>query len=166
MNILFLSLYEIKDSGSGYIYADLIREFAGHGHSVYAVSPTEERAKTFIDNNGVHIIRVKNGQIQKTGKIKKLINLLMLEKNTIKTVEKYVKNVKFDLIINMCSNLCYAKTSEYFKKRDNAVNYLLLKDIFPQNAVDIEMMKTSGFMGIVYKHFRNKEKKCTKAPIL
>lgn len=159
MNILFLSVYEIKDSDSGYIYADLIREFAKHKHNIFAVTPTKNSTECLIDGNGVKVIKVKNGQIQKTGKIKKVINLLSLENKTIKAVEKYAKNVKFDMIINMCSNLCFAKTSSYFKKRDQAVNYLLLKDIFPQNAVDIGMMKTTGIMGSVYRQFRRKEKK-------
>lgn len=159
MNILFLSVYEIKDSDSGYIYADLIREFAKHKHNIFAVTPTKNSTECLIDGNGVKVIKVKNGQIQKTGKIKKVINLLSLDNKTIKAVEKYAKNVKFDMIINMCSNLCFAKTSSYFKKRDQAVNYLLLKDIFPQNAVDIGMMKTTGIMGSVYRQFRRKEKK-------
>ena len=159
MNILFLSVYEIKDSDSGYIYADLIREFAKHKHNIFAVTPTKNSTECLIDGNGVKVIKVKNGQIQKTGKIKKVINLLSLENKTIKAVEKYAKNVKFDMIINMCSKLCFAKTSSYFKKRDQAVNYLLLKDIFPQNAVDIGMMKTTGIMGSVYRQFRRKEKK-------
>lgn len=159
MNILFLSVYEIKDSNSGYIYADLIREFSRHEHNIFAVTPTKSSTEYFIDSNGVKIIKVKNGQIQKTGKIKKVINLLTLEKKTIKAVNKYAKNIKFDLVVNMCSNLCFAKTSAYFKRRDSAVNYLLLKDIFPQNAVDIGMMKTTGVMGFVYRHFKKKEKK-------
>ena len=51
------------------------------------------------------------------------------------------------------------KAIEYVKKRDNAKTYLLLKDIFPQNAVDLGMLKTSGLKGLIYKHFRNKEKR-------
>lgn len=163
MNILFLSVYEIKDSNSGYIYADLIKEFSRCGHSIYAVTPTGIGAtRSFIDNNGVNIISVKNGQVQKTGKIKKVINLLTLEKKSIKAVNKYATNVKFDLIVNMCSNLCYAKTAAFFKKKHNAVNYLLLKDIFPQNAVDIGMIRTSGIMGFIYRRFKKKEKRLYK----
>lgn len=160
MKILFSFLYEMENSDDGYLYADLVREFRRQGHEVYAVTPTRKgKTETATDGNGVHIIKVKNGQIQKTGRIKKVINLLTLEKKSIKAVKKYAKGVKFDLIINISSSLCYAKTSAYFKKRDKALCYLLLKDIFPQNAVDIGMMKTSGLMGIVYRHFRKKEKK-------
>ena len=159
MNILFLSIYEIQDSNSGYIYADLIHEFALHEHNVYAVTPTKGATNAVEDCNGVKIIKVRNGQIQKTGKIRKTINLLTLENKTINAVKKYAKNVKFDLVINMCSNLCFSKTSAYFRKRDKAKCYLLLKDFFPQNAVYIVMMKTTGLMGFVYRYFRSKERK-------
>lgn len=160
MNILFLSVYEIEDSNSGYIYADLVREFSKHHHKVFAVTPTRVgKTTSYEDSNGVTIIKVKNGQIQKTGKLKKVINLLTLERKTIKSAKRFAKGVKFDLIVNMCSNLCLAKTASYFKKRDGAINYLLMKDIFPQNAVDIGMMKTTGIMGIAYRHFRKREKR-------
>lgn len=35
----------------------------------------------------------------------------------------------------------------------------MLKDIFPQNAVDIGMLSKTGWKGILYRYFRNKEKK-------
>ena len=48
-----------------------------------------------------------------------------------------------------------------FVKDENpkARTYLLLKDIFPQNAVDMGMLSKSGVKGILYKFFRAKEKK-------
>ena len=36
---------------------------------------------------------------------------------------------------------------------------MLLKDICPQNAVDIGLMSKSGLKGVLYKHFRNQEKR-------
>lgn len=48
---------------------------------------------------------------------------------------------------------------EYVKKRDHAKTYLLLKDIFPQNAVDLGMMTTTGPKAVLYHYFRHKEKK-------
>ena len=40
------------------------------------------------------------------------------------------------------------------KKKSNAITYLLLKDIFPQNAVDLNFIKPKSYL---YKYFRNKE---------
>ena len=49
---------------------------------------------------------------------------------------------------------------KYLKKVNPSVQtYLLLKDIFPQNAVDLGMMSKTGLKGFLYRFFRNKEKK-------
>ena len=48
---------------------------------------------------------------------------------------------------------------EYVKKRDGAKTYLLLKDIFPQNAVDLGILSKTGLKGLLYRYFRAKEKK-------
>ena len=55
--------------------------------------------------------------------------------------------------------ITFCRAVDYVKKRDNAQTYLLLKDIFPQNAVDIGMMSKQGIKGILYKFFREKEKR-------
>lgn len=39
---------------------------------------------------------------------------------------------------------------------------MLLKDIFPQNAIDLGMLKKVGLKGIVYAYFRSKEKSLYK----
>ena len=160
MNILFLSLYDIKDSNSRYIYADLIKEFGRHNHNIYAVTPSEDKSSDFfVDENGVNIIRVKSGKIQKTNKIRKLLNLMSLDRKVINATNKVAKGIKFDIIFTMVSNLSLYKATQYFKKKHNAYVYMALKDIFPQNAVDMHMLKTRGVMGIVYSFFRDKEKR-------
>ena len=53
----------------------------------------------------------------------------------------------------------YINLIVYLKKISNAKTYLLLKDIFPQNAVDLNIIKKDSF---IYKYFRNKEKKLYK----
>ena len=159
-NILFMSICEIKDSNSGYIYADLLKEFGLQGNNVFDVTPIRSgKEESFTDENGVKVIQVKNGQIQKTNKIKKFFNLLALEQRVIRAVNKHTKGVKFDAVFTIVSNLCLYKSTRYFKKKHNAYAYMLLKDIFPQNAVDMKMIKTTGIMGLAYSFFRNKEKR-------
>jgi hypothetical protein len=47
----------------------------------------------------------------------------------------------------------------FIKYRDKAKTYLLLKDIFPQNAVDLKIIRKSSKVFSIYKYFRNKEMK-------
>ena len=67
--------------------------------------------------------------------------------------------MKFDFVLYTTPPITLVSAVEYVKKRDNAKTYLLLKDIFPQNAIDLGMMRKTGLKGFIYRYFRNKEKK-------
>lgn len=67
-----------------------------------------------------------------------------------------MSNVKFDLILYSTPPITFEKVIRYIKNRDNAKSYLLLKDIFPQNAVDLKIFSETS---IINKYFRYKEKK-------
>lgn len=162
MNVLFLSLMGYTSIKNRDIYTDLLREFINQGHKVYVVSPAERRQgieTNIIEEENSTILRVKTGNIQKTNLIEKGISTVMLEPQLVAAIKKYYGKIKFDLILYSTPPITIAKAVEYVKKRDGAITYLMLKDIFPQNAVDIGMMTTSGVKGLLYKSFRAKEKK-------
>lgn len=162
MNVLFLSLIGYHTIKQSDIYTDLLREFINHGHKVYVVSPAERRLGIdtgLIEEENSTILRVKTGNIQKTSLIEKGVSTVMLEPQFVAAIKKYFGRVKFDLILYSTPPITIAKAVEYVKKRDGATTYLMLKDIFPQNAVDIGMLTTSGLKGLLYKIFRSREKK-------
>ncbi len=161
-NILFLTLSNVSNIDESGIYQDLLREFARKGHRVFVVSPTERRnqEKThLIKKDNTNILRVNTGNIQKTNLIEKGIATILLESQYISAIKKYLSDVKFDLILYSTPPITLAGAVQYIKKRDGAKTYLLLKDIFPQNAVDIGVMSKTGIKGLLYKYFRAKEKK-------
>lgn len=163
MRILFLTLASFHSLNERNIYTDLLREFVKNGHYVYAVSPIErnqkEETKLIKEENAV-ILRLKIGNTQKTGSvIEKGISTVMIEPAFKKAIRQYFSNVKFDLVLYSTPPITLVSAIAYVKKRDCAKTYLLLKDIFPQNAVDIGMMSQKGVKGILYRYFRAKEKK-------
>ena len=163
MNILFLTMSSqmgnIEASG---IYTDLMRKFRNEGHNVHIVFPFERRMNRETELryvNDVHLLGVKTLNVTKTSIIEKGIGQLMLEPLFLRAMNKYFGNVKFDLIIYSTPPITFNKVIKAAKKRNpEAVTYLLLKDIFPQNAVDLGMMTKTGAKGILYKMFRRKEK--------
>lgn len=161
MNILFLTIgrmNNIEDSG---IYTDLLRAFRNKGHFIYTVSPYEKRtglSTEMIDKNGAKMLYVSIGNITKCSAIEKGISTIQIESKFLDAIKEYFKNIKFDLILYSTPPITFANVVKYLKKRDNAKTYLLLKDIFPQNAVDLGMMSKSSWKGIIYKYFRHKEK--------
>lgn len=161
MNILFLTTGCINSIEQHSLYPDLLREFRNHGHNVYSVSTYERRIgkeTEYITENGHHALRVKIGNLTKCGIIEKGISTLLIEKQYKVAIKKYLSDVKFDLVLYSTPPITLVNVIKYIKKRDNVKSYLLLKDIFPQNAVDLGMMQTSGIKGLLYKYFRNKEK--------
>lgn len=162
MNVLFLTLLDFDSLDERNIYTDLLREFAKHGHDLYVISPVEKRKnqKTkVLKTDKATILKLRIGNTQKTNTIEKGISTIGIEPQFIAGIKKYFSDVKFDLVIYSTPPITFCNAIEYVKKRDGAKTYLLLKDIFPQNAVDIGMMSKSGLKGIIYKVFRNKEKK-------
>ncbi len=160
MNIIFLTLIDFKSYSEHNIYCDLLREFINNGHQVYCISPAEKRTgiATHFEENG-HLLKLKIGNTQKTNILEKGISTLMLESQFIKAIKKHFSDTRFDLILYSTPPITLAKAVNYIKKRDGARTYLLLKDIFPQNAVDLGMMHKTGVKGLIYRYFRKKEKK-------
>lgn len=162
MNILFLTLLDFNTIDERNIYTDLLREFYKNGHTVYVVSPVEKRKDQetkLLKSNKATILKLKIGNIQKTNIIEKGISTLLIEPQFISGIKKYFSDVKFDLVLYSTPPITFCNAIEFVKKRDGAKTYLLLKDIFPQNAVDIGMLTKSGVRGLIYKNFRKKEKK-------
>lgn len=162
MNVLFLTLCEYNSIFERDIYTDLLRVFMSHGDKVYLISPIERRHKkeSFVIQEGTStILRLKIGNTQKTNIIEKGISTVLMEQTFIRGIKKYFSNIKFDLVIYSTPPITLVGAVEYVKERDNARTYLLLKDIFPQNAVDIGILSKEGLKGILYKYFRKKEKR-------
>lgn len=165
MKILFLSLCYYDSIEDRDIYTDLLRVFIRNGHKVWIVSPVERRQKIntrIVKEPNCRILHVKTGNIQKTNILEKGVSTVLLEMQFVAAIKKYLSGVKFDLILYATPPITIAKTVEFIKQRDTAKTYLMLKDIFPQNAVDIGMMSKRGMKGCLYRYFRKKEKKLYK----
>ena len=162
MNILFLTLADLNSVDERGIYTDLMREFVAHGHEVFIVSPTERRSgqsTRLIEGERYRILKLRTGNVQKTNMIEKTISTLLLGMQFARAVRKYFSAVRFDLVLYSTPPITLCSAIAYVKRRDGAKTYLLLKDIFPQNAVDLGMLSKHGVKGLLYRYFRMLEKR-------
>lgn len=167
MNLIFLTLAHISDINQRGIYNDLMRKFRDEGHNVYIVTAAERRLgqeTSLVESHGVHILNVKTLNVQKTSIVEKGIGTLLMENQFKAAIKKYIGDVEFDLITYSTPPITFTNVVKYLKRKNpQAVSYLQLKDIFPQNAVDIGMMSKTGIKGLLYKFFRKKEQALYKA---
>ena len=159
MKVLFLSLMPISDLSQHNIYTDLLRQFVARGHFVRIVSPTAEQETVDLPRDGYAILRVKTPQIAGVGLLKKGIGTMVITPNIKRALKRFCADEHYDLVLYPTPPITLAGVVNWVKRRDGARTYLLLKDIFPQNAVDIGILPKSGLKGLVYRYFRAKEKK-------
>lgn len=164
MKVLFLTISRLVDLSERNIYNDLMREFRDEGHDVYIVSPRERRygEKTSLTtNNGVHILGVRTLNLIKTNILEKGLGQALMQRQFIKAIDKHLKEISFDLVLYSTPPITLNGVVMHLKKcHPNIVSYLMLKDIFPQNAVDIGMFGEKSFFN---SFFRRKEKELYKA---
>jgi glycosyltransferase involved in cell wall biosynthesis len=158
MKILFITLARIDNIEINGIYTDLLRKFREKGHDLTIVSPNERKfgLKTaFVRKNDVNYLNVWTTNIQKTNILEKGLTTLFIENIFLFAIKKYLNKINFDLIIYTTPPITFTNLVRKLKKRAGSKTYLLLKDIFPQNAVDLNIINVNGFL---YKYFRHKEK--------
>ena len=158
MRILFLTLVKIASIADEGIYMDLMKCFVRNGHEVYIVSPLEKKdggEEELISEGNIHLLRSKTCGLFGVGMITKGISQTLLPLRYSKSIEKHFSKINFELILYSTPPVSLADIVVKIKKKTRAKTYLLLKDIFPQNAVDIGLI--SPFMANVL--FRHKEKK-------
>ena len=161
MNVLFISISHLPHMSGHSISLDLIHEFIRNGHKVFVVCANERKNNTptsVSEEEGCIVLRVKIGNNKKANLIEKGLTTVFLPKLYILAIQKYFSDVKFDLVLYPTPPITHYETVKYIKRRDGTRSYLLLKDIFPQNAVDIGMMSKNGVKGFLYKYFRRVEK--------
>ena len=114
-----------------------------------------DKKSWLMEVDGVKILKVRTLNIQKTNVVEKGIGTLMIESQFKKAIKKYLGDVQFDLILYSTPPITFTNVVKFLKKRNpKAISYLLLKDIFPQNAVDIGMF---GEHSLFNWWFRRKE---------
>ena len=157
--LLFFSLFKIESIDDQGIYPDLLGQFSLNNFDVYILSPTERGDKItnrIIKKDNVTIIQVKSLKTQKTNKVEKLLSSLILEFLFLKSYRKELNNIEFDIVLFPTPTIFVNYFLNKIKLSKNGFKYLLLKDIFPQNAIDLNLIKSNSFVTSFFKKIENK----------
>jgi len=151
MNVL--CLFQKFDLQSSTIYLDLVNALFERGHKVMIAALTSDREKAgSVERTGN--IRAAYEFIPDqfhTNKIKKGLIQLLIGRRILRSVRKNFRDEKVDIIIYPTPPVTLSGILKPLKKHYGAINYLMLKDIFPQNAVDLHMMKEGGLLHRLFK---------------
>lgn len=157
MNILYLSAVPFKMDKNPSIYTDLIQELTNFGDKVTVIS-VDSSLKPFqvnrVAQKNIDLIYIGSFQLYNVNILKKglaIVSLPFFMKRAIKKVDI----TKFDLILYETPPITWAGIVNQIKNKNNIKSFLMLKDIFPQNAVDIGLIKKES---LIFRYFKRKEK--------
>ena len=161
-NILIISSEYPNVTKSSNIYTDLAEALKQYGHKVTVVVTEESKNIThtgIFEENGIQVLRVKVGNIYNVGLVEKGITFLKSGFLVKSAISKYLGKKDFDLILFMSQPVTIASTVKWAMKKYNVPSYLMMKDIFPQNGVDLGIISKKS---PVYWYFKYQEKKLYK----
>jgi putative glycosyltransferase len=157
MNILYLSAVPFKINKNPSIYTDLIQELTNFGDKITVLS-IDSGLKPFqikkVSQKNINLMYIGSFRLYNVNLFKKGLSILSLPFFMKRAIKK-IDISKFDIILYETPPITWAGIIKEIKKKNKIKSFLMLKDIFPQNAVDIGLMKKSSF---IFKYFKRKEK--------
>jgi len=137
------------------LYSDLADTFIARGHQVHVIAANGPKPYTGQVVRGIDVHRITTMELFDTTTIKKGIANVLLPYQFGRAIRRYLSDVRFDLVISPTPPITFLPTLRFLKRRDGALIYLILRDIFPQNARDLGLIRNP----LVFSYFRCKEKR-------
>lgn len=162
MKILYISTVFPRPEQNSTIYTDLAEELKNSGNKIVVVASdgNKDVGNTEIKiERGLKVLRVKTGKMYDVGLIQKGVSVVTLKYYLISAIKKHLRHESFDFILFETPPINSIDVVKWAMKYFNCPSYLMLKDIFPQNAMDIGLMKEKS---IIYKYFKYKEEQLYK----
>lgn len=154
MRVLFLMLLYPDVKHTTNLYTDLAKEFVDNGHDVVVAAPTLDGRKTGLySEGGVNVLRIKTLPLFGVNPIIKGLANISLPYIFKREIKNHIKR-SFDLIIMPTPPITFSTLANTLKQEWKAKTYLILRDIFPQNAVDLGLLRNP----LLISYFRKKEK--------
>jgi glycosyltransferase involved in cell wall biosynthesis len=152
--LLFVVYYLPSTSSAAKLIHDLALEFTKRGHDVTVVAPDHD-AETDIQcdyDDKVRVIRVKTGEIRGVSKLLRGYREISLSRILWKKAKSFFNENSFDLIIYYSPTIFFGPLVKRLKSLFGCPAYLILRDIFPQWAVDAGIIR-KGLLYRLLKHF-------------
>jgi glycosyltransferase involved in cell wall biosynthesis len=157
MRILLLVVYYLPSTmSSAKLIHDLATEFLRLGHEPVVVAPDENILKDteISSESGIKVLRVRTGKIKTASRWVRGFNEARLSNIIWQKGRRFFEENPFDLIVHYSPTIFFGSLVMRLKKHFACPSYLILRDIFPQWAVDAGILS----QGLVYKFFKLKER--------
>ena len=150
--LLLVDCYLPSTKSSAKLIHDLAFEFLRAGHEPVVVAPDEEAASACreYEEDGIRVLRIRTGRIKGASRVLRAFNELQLSQTLWRRGEAFFRENPAELILYYAPTIFFGPLVKRLKKAWGCPAYLVLRDIFPQWAVDAGILSK----GSVYRFFK------------
>jgi glycosyltransferase involved in cell wall biosynthesis len=161
MNVLYLTLsfpLPTRPSTPSDIM-QLMEEFSSRGHRVDVVAIDErknQRPTRLIQEGPFQVLRVRTGNVFDVNPYEKGLSLVTLPWLLCRAMARHLPDRRYDLMVYAAPPVTFSRVIRWLKRRQpRMMTYLMLKDIFPQNARDLGIIRNP----LVFAFFKLQERR-------
>jgi len=137
---------------------DLSREFVAQGHILYVLLPSHGQVQSWLLDEffGVKVLRLKAPKTRDVGYVRRALAEFYMPISMLRNLLKSpLAKESWEGLIWYSPSIFFGPLVNYLKKRSNCKSYLIVRDIFPQWAVDMGLMRrgfTYRFLDFVARY--------------
>lgn len=131
---------------------DLSREFARQGHSLTVVLPSPDQYEPWRleEFDGVQVVRLKAPRTKDIGYVRRTLGEFLMPFAMLRQLRKSpLVNKRWDGVIWYAPSIFHGPLVRSLKNSSGCKGYLIIRDIFPEWAVDMGLMSR----GLPYRFF-------------
>jgi glycosyltransferase involved in cell wall biosynthesis len=153
--LIIVDCYYPTTKSSAKLVHDLGAELRVQGHEVTVLAPSDSIATKcqITQEDGLRVVRVRTGKIKGAGLIARGWQEIRLSSSLWKGAREFLAANPHDGIVYYSPSIFFGALVRRLKKLWSCRSYLILRDIFPQWAVDAGVIRK----GIAYHYFRRRE---------
>lgn len=137
---------------------ELALELKEQGHTVTVITPHFEKGQpALIEDSldGVDVWRFFSGQIKSVPKVKRAINETLLSHRAWSAIKGKVDKNTFGGVVYYSPSIFFGSLVAKLKKRCQCESYLVLRDFFPQWAIDSGLMREGSLIERYFRFFES-----------
>ncbi|PCD87707.1 glycosyltransferase family 4 protein [Vibrio mediterranei] len=144
------------------MYHDLAKELIQQGHQVTVITPHFDKHQSRLLESsleGVTVWRFYSGQIKDVPKVTRAVNETLLSYNAWRAVKGKINKHTFDGVVYYSPSIFFGSLVSKIKKRCLCSSYLVLRDFFPQWAIDSDLIRAGSLIEQYFRYFEKQSYK-------
>lgn len=137
------------------MFHELAQEFINRGHSVTVITPDRAMPQVMQEDvfEGVTVWRFKTGPLKDVSHVQRAINESLLSLRAWRAVRHKIKANSFDGVVYYSPSIFWGYLVRKIKQRCSCSSYLILRDFFPQWAIDAGIIRQGSLTEKYFRHF-------------